>query len=87
MEYARKGEYELAIKDYDEALRLDPKYSIAFHNRSIAYSHRGEVSRALADAFRYQWLRYGILGIVIRLGLLLVVFLLWHRFRLRNPAK
>jgi tetratricopeptide (TPR) repeat protein len=82
VEFAREGKYELAIKDYDEAIRLDPHYNRAFHNRSIAYAHTGQFFRSVDDAFRYQWLRYGILGVAIRAGLLLVVIFLWLRFRL-----
>jgi tetratricopeptide (TPR) repeat protein len=82
VEYARRGSYELAIKDYDEVIRLNPQYYRAFHNRSIAYAHTGQFFRSVADAFRYQWLRYGILGVAIRAGILLVVIFLWLRFRL-----
>jgi len=47
--YRRKGENDRAIADYNEALRLDPKYAIAYNNRGLAYSEKGENDRAIAD--------------------------------------
>ena len=35
-EHAEKGEWDKAIKDFDEALRLDPKYANAIYNRARA---------------------------------------------------
>ena len=35
--FVEKGQYERAIQDYDEALRLDPKLSLAFRDRGAAY--------------------------------------------------
>jgi tetratricopeptide (TPR) repeat protein len=32
-----KNEYAKAIKDYDEAIRLDPKYALAYRNRGVAH--------------------------------------------------
>src|SRR5207342_2826928 len=46
---ARKGDYEQAIKDYDQSVKLDPTYSKAFNNRGIAYQKQGDHERALAD--------------------------------------
>ena len=34
---ADKGEHDKAIADYTEAIRLDPKYAMAYCNRGIAY--------------------------------------------------
>lgn len=47
--YAQKGQFSLAISDYDQALRLKSKYMPAFHNRALAYSQIHEDSKALAD--------------------------------------
>ena len=40
--YRKKGDMDRAIADYTEALRLDPKYAIAYNNRGLAYSDKGE---------------------------------------------
>jgi tetratricopeptide (TPR) repeat protein len=38
-----------AIADYDEAIRLDPKYARAFTNRGNVYDAKSEYDRAIAD--------------------------------------
>ncbi len=45
-----KGEFDLAIRDDDEAIRLAPKLASAFANRSSAWSNKGEYDRAIEDA-------------------------------------
>ena len=63
--YYRKGEYDRAIADYDQALRLDPDY--ASNNRGRAHFYRGRFAQAVPDlrravaadpenAFRVLWL-------------------------------
>jgi tetratricopeptide (TPR) repeat protein len=49
--YARKGDYDRAIADYDEAIRLDPKYALGYnyYNRGNAYNRKGDYDRAIAD--------------------------------------
>ncbi len=44
-----KGNNDRAISDYDEALRLDPKYAHALANRGTAWRNKGDHARALAD--------------------------------------
>ena len=44
-----KGEYDRAIADYTEAIRLDPKHAAAFNNRGLAWTAKGEHDRAIAD--------------------------------------
>ena len=46
---AGKGQYAAAIKDYDQSIKLDPKYAIALNNRGVAYHNIGEYDRAIAD--------------------------------------
>jgi tetratricopeptide (TPR) repeat protein len=41
--------YDRAIDDYNEAIRLDPKYAIGFNNRGLAYQRKGEIDRAIED--------------------------------------
>ena len=48
-EYRRKGDYDRAIQEYDEAIRLDPNYAAAFNNRGIAYRAKRDYGRAIAD--------------------------------------
>lgn len=45
----RKGEYDLAVQDYDQAVRLDPNSSDAFYNRGNTYRNKGEYDRSIGD--------------------------------------
>jgi tetratricopeptide (TPR) repeat protein len=47
--YAMQGDYDRAIADYDEAIRLDPALASAWHNRGNAYARKGDADRAIAD--------------------------------------
>ena len=47
--YHAKGEQDLALADYDEAIRIAPKSATAFTNRGNAYFAKGDLQRALAD--------------------------------------
>jgi tetratricopeptide (TPR) repeat protein len=47
--YKSKGEYDRAISDYDQAIRLNPKLAIAYHGRGNAYNSKGDYDRAIAD--------------------------------------
>jgi tetratricopeptide (TPR) repeat protein len=47
--YRNKGEYDRAIADFDEAIRLNPKFAIAYYNRGNSHWHKGEYDRAIAD--------------------------------------
>jgi tetratricopeptide (TPR) repeat protein len=38
--YTRKGEYELAIHDYGEAIKLEPNFTKPLNNRGVAYQKR-----------------------------------------------
>jgi tetratricopeptide (TPR) repeat protein len=44
-----KGQYDTAIEDLSQAIRLDPKYAHAFYNRGNAYDHKGQLDRAIED--------------------------------------
>ena len=41
--------YDRAIDDYNEAIRLDRKYAIGFNNRGLAYLRKGRIDRAIED--------------------------------------
>ncbi len=47
--YKRKGQWDRAIADYDEAIRLKSDFVFAFHNRGNAYYYKGLLDRAIAD--------------------------------------
>jgi tetratricopeptide (TPR) repeat protein len=42
-------DYDRAIEDYTEALRLNPNDAEAYNNRGVAYRHKGDYDRAIAD--------------------------------------
>jgi tetratricopeptide (TPR) repeat protein len=44
-----QGNYERAIADLNEAIRLDPKSAVAYNNRGSAYAFQGDIDRAIAD--------------------------------------
>ncbi len=47
--YGKKGEFDRAIADYNQAIKLNPKDAEAFNNRGVAYGYKGEYDRAIAD--------------------------------------
>ena len=48
-EWHGKREYNKAIVDYDEALRINPSYARAFYNRGVTRDAKGERDKAIAD--------------------------------------
>ena len=42
-------QYDRAIGDFDEAIRLDPNYAVAFKDRGYAFRFIGQYDRAIAD--------------------------------------
>jgi tetratricopeptide (TPR) repeat protein len=56
-EYAKKGQYDKAIREFSEAIRLDPKNADAYHQRGLAYDQQKEYDKAISDfteAFRLE---------------------------------
>lgn len=47
-----KGQYESAIRDYDESIRIAPNFAVALNNRAWAYYKWGRGSQGLADVER-----------------------------------
>jgi tetratricopeptide (TPR) repeat protein len=41
--------YDRAIDDYNETIRIDPKYAIGFYNRGLAYLRKGRLDPAIED--------------------------------------
>jgi tetratricopeptide (TPR) repeat protein len=48
-EYSSKGDYDRAIAELTEAIRLDPSYVRAYVSRGAALLKKGETDRAIAD--------------------------------------
>jgi len=49
LEALNKGEYDKAIADFNEALRLNPTLALAYCNRGEAWRKKGEYDKAIAD--------------------------------------
>src|SRR5215831_11397590 len=49
VEYANKGDFDRAIADFSEAIRLAPNYAEAYYNRAHAYRAKKDNDRAIAD--------------------------------------
>jgi tetratricopeptide (TPR) repeat protein len=47
--YAKRGQFDRAIRDYDQAIRLIPNYAEAFSGRGVAYAREGQHDRAIQD--------------------------------------
>jgi tetratricopeptide (TPR) repeat protein len=47
--YRLKTEYDKAIDDFNEAIKLRPNYPNALNNRAVAYRNKGDLDHALAD--------------------------------------
>lgn len=47
--YRLKGEYDRAIADYNQAIRINAKFATVYNNRAIAYDTKGDYDRAIAD--------------------------------------
>ena len=56
--YARKGEYDRAIQDYDQAIRLDPNLAGVYYLRGATYRRKGEYDRARSDLYTALVLGY-----------------------------
>ena len=50
--YTKTGQGELAIQDFTQAIKLDPKSSVAFNNRGNALKNKKRYEEALADLSR-----------------------------------
>ena len=44
---------KMAIADFDEAIRLDPKFTVAYGNRAVAYKMQGDKTKAISDYERF----------------------------------
>jgi tetratricopeptide (TPR) repeat protein len=47
--YVKKREFTLAVADFDQAIRLDPRYKTAYVYRGVANYNRTAYDSAIAD--------------------------------------
>jgi tetratricopeptide (TPR) repeat protein len=58
--FGRK-DYDKAIADYTQAIRIDPKFATAYSNRGSAYGMKGDYDKAIADFTKAMELNPGIM--------------------------
>jgi tetratricopeptide (TPR) repeat protein len=58
--YAKKGQLDQAISDFNMALEISPKYGVAYYNRGIAYYLKRDYEKSLKDVEKAQSLAYQI---------------------------
>jgi tetratricopeptide (TPR) repeat protein len=59
-EFGAKGDLDRAMKDHDQAIKLDPKNALAFNNRGIAKLKKGDKEGGEADIAKAKQLQPGI---------------------------
>jgi tetratricopeptide (TPR) repeat protein len=47
--YAAKDDFDHAIQDFDQAIKLNPNDAAAFNNRGLSYAHKRQYDRAIED--------------------------------------
>jgi len=47
--YYKRNKYDLAIRDYDKVLLMDPENFGAYYDRGLAYHKKGDYERAIQD--------------------------------------
>ena len=47
--YYEKGQHDLAMDNYDQAIKLNPKYASAFFNRGSSFQDKKQHDRAIED--------------------------------------
>jgi tetratricopeptide (TPR) repeat protein len=80
LNYYEQGEFALRVQKWDRAIELftrsiekNPKFFIAYHNRAVAYSKKGDYDKSLADLKKAVELNpdypdaYGLMGLVFEI--------------------
>jgi Flp pilus assembly protein TadD len=49
IKYSEKGQYDLALSEFNKALEIFPSSAETYNNRGITYSKKGDLDRAIAD--------------------------------------
>jgi tetratricopeptide (TPR) repeat protein len=49
LEALKKNQYDQAITDFNQAIKLNPKFDLAYNNRGFAYYSKKNYDKALAD--------------------------------------
>ena len=60
--YGQVGQYEAALADYTESIRLNPKRAENYGKRSAAYRRLGEKAKAKADCDKAQALSISLIS-------------------------
>ena len=47
--FGHQRNYDKAVSDYDEAIRLDPHYAPSYLNRGLEYRNKGNWQKAISD--------------------------------------
>lgn len=47
--YRSRGDHNLAIQDYNQAIKLNSRFAQAYNNRGVAYDHKGDFDHAIQD--------------------------------------
>src|SRR3979411_2882714 len=47
--YRQKNDNESALSDYNDSIRINPKYAKSFNNRGKIWKDKGDTDRAIAD--------------------------------------
>ncbi len=77
LDFYEQGEFALRVQKWDRAIELftksiqdNPKFFVAYHNRAIAYSKKGEYDKSIEDLKKAVQLNpdypdaYGLMGLV-----------------------
>ncbi len=77
LDYYEQGEFALRVEKWDRAIELftkslvdNPSFFVAYHNRAIAYSKKGEYDKSIDDLKKAVQLNpdypdaYGLMGLV-----------------------